>query len=883
MSISVSPYVLFRRNRLPFAELSRISFAETWALLDEMFALRAEAAQLADALSDLVAEVVPTVDKSVRAELVRLRRDIHNQRHERAADRIAQVEGHLDASLLSRLRHWLDVCERASQRERKSIDVFAREKVMASKELIALLEHDAMGKSIQLSGSQLYRSLVEFSTNGPQHYKPSKVRNFESTLVNFVYRASLKPSPFGHFTEVGAFSSSISERRSGDRARGGEESVATLNRFLLDWIVSALPQMPGGVELGKFMLNSTTQTDATMVQFIGTAASAPSSGESRPGSEIVRVKRSAVVDRLVDLLADGPVTGRQLLQRLAEIAGDETLARRILMALTRTGMIFYRTGIDDQDPEYSHKLADFLAGGETPEVANVAREFAVLRDAEMRFPDASVEQRGSLLDSATGAIENIAGQGNVTLPPSGLLRGPVYEDVATQELPDTWDREAVTGNLETLESLWRFASLLDVGQVKRLGLYAFAAQRFGDRVEIPFLEFFTEFAQLSEQAQWSVFTGQSCDLTTRFAEQRAAALAELYDRMSLDEDVLRLDPQHIRDACAQVENSVDPDSITFRLQLANKGASQRQLVVNGVFTGYGTFYSRFSEFVPGTEDWSLRTALSEHLRESYPNQVDLHAVLGFNFNLHPPLTDKAIVYPGSVSNGGFNHLYGVDQLWLRLDHDTKSLVLWDADRGEPIELLPMNFLLPIGAPVMYQLLESLSPTTLHTWQPMNDLRNSGYFHEYPASFPRLEVGDVVADRQTWTVAANEIPGLEELTQDSYAAMLRFDEWRRAKQLPQHAFVLCQTLSEFNTLAGRTTEVSHMANDMERLNKASVHKPMYVDFRNPYLLRSFARFALSRADVFVSIRECLPSVEDYVTSPRVDAAEEFFVELNRNTE
>jgi hypothetical protein len=56
--------------------------------------------------------------------------------------------------------------------------------------------------------------------------------------------------------------------------------------------------------------------------------------------------------------------------------------------------------------------------------------------------------------------------------------------------------------------------------------------------------------------------------------------------------------------------------------------------------------------------------------------------------------------------------------------------------------------------------------------------------------------------------------------------------------------------------------------------------MYVDFRNPYLVRSFAKFALSRDDVYVSIRECMPATDEYGGSGPA-AAEEFFVELYRD--
>ncbi|MEU3502246.1 hypothetical protein ABZ726_16275, partial [Streptomyces hundungensis] len=82
-------------------------------------------------------------------------------------------------------------------------------------------------------------------------------------------------------------------------------------------------------------------------------------------------------------------------------------------------------------------------------------------------------------------------------------------------------------------------------------------------------------------------------------------------------------------------------------------------------------------------------------------------------------------------------------------------------------------------------------------------------------------------------------------------------------------------------SGRTRGLPRNWSDFEHLHRASVHKPMYVDFRNPYLVRSFAKSALSRDDVFVSIRECMPATEEYDGDRGPTAAEEFFVELYRN--
>ncbi|MDA2804671.1 lantibiotic dehydratase [Nocardiopsis suaedae] len=892
MNVNVSPYVLYRRNRLPFSELAGVGIPGTWAGVDEADALRAEAARLAEGLSERLGAAVPLAEGRVRTELVKLRRDVHNGRLDGAADRLRyldeRLDGLLDGSVLRTLREWSELGERARRRDREALEAFDAEKDTAAKVLAALFEHDSIAKSIQLSGRRLYQELCGFAAQGAGAYKPSKARKLESTLVNFAYRASVKPSPFGRFTEVGAFPADLPARAGPgpqEPPEPSEPSVATLSRFLLNWVVSALAQVPGGLELGVFLLNSTVQEDEGAVRFIGTAADA--SGVARAGDQVVRIKRDRVVARLMELLGDGPVPGGDVLRELAAVAGSEAMARRITAALMRTGMLFFRVPIDDQDPDYSRLLSDLLDQGTTDQTKAVAQAYAALTEAESRFPGASAGERDGLLRSAYDAIARISELCGAPTPPDALMRAPVYEDVPTRALPQVWDPDSVSRNLDALDSLWRFSSLLDVGQTKRLGLYSFAVRRFGDREDVPFLDFCAAFAQLSEREQWGVLTGRGSEAADRYAGQRDGALRDLRARMASEDGVAHLDPADVRAACDRVEDAADPRSVTFRLQFAaDPGGGRPRPVVNGVFTGYGAFYSRFGGFVTGSgaDGWALRPALRDHLARAFPDQVDLHAVLGFNFNLHPPLTERAVLYPGSMADpagDGGRRLVPPARIRLRIDHASRSLEAWDDEHGAPLDLLPMNFLLPVGAPLVYQLLEALSPTTLYSWQPVADLREPGRFPSFPEGFDRLEVGGVVADRRTWNYAAEEVPGLGGLAKDSFDDLVRFDAWRRSQGLPRHAFVLCQTLSEFNTLTGRDSDFSPDWSDLSRLNRASVHKPMYVDFRNPFLVRSLARSALSRPDVFVSVRECLPSVEDYAADRRASAAEEYFVELYRD--
>ncbi|MFJ9612366.1 lantibiotic dehydratase [Streptomyces noursei] len=859
------------------AELEDLRFDEPWARIEESRRLREDCARRAGDVSDRLAGCVPHVDASVRAELVRLRRDIYNQRAEPAARRLGVVEPHLDADTLAGVREWSDLVQRTRRCEDEARTLFEDRMRSARAGFARILEHDSMARSIQLSGEQLYESLRRYTSGEMGSVKPSRSRVLESSLVNFAYRAALKPSPFGRFTEVGAFPPDLPEVGTAV-PESRAYSTSTLNRVLVNWLAAGLRRADGGIDLCKVLLNSSLRVDDKKIEFIGLV---PDSSEYGLSESVVRLKRDKVVDCLLTVLASGTASVPEVLRALTVLTGSDATSRKALRAMMRIELLYVSPGFDEQDPEYSEKVAGVLRTGTTRPVSVLSGHLDTLREVETELSDAPAEKRGLLLKAAEHALTDIAEVCKMDPPPAEISRAPVYEDLWTPDRPATWSQDAVAASVPALESLWRLSSLLDYGHTKRLGMYHFAATTYGDRETVPFLTFFDRLVSLSESEQDAVFWGHESAAAEVFVAQRAQALRDIGEQLVPEDGVVRMTPEALKAACAGVEDCVDPDSITFRVQFAG-GTPSPDVVVNGVLTGYGVYFSRFSSFVQGSaaDDWTLRTAVREHLRKAFPGQVDLNMVAGLNFNLHPPLTDRVLNYPGTWPTAPEMRAYSLDRLAIRIDHANRGVLLWDPELDERVHLAPMNFMLPIVVPVLYNLLEVLSPTIRYNYAPMDDIGRAMGHRGYPGSSPRLVVGDVVASRRTWTVPARDIPELVELSKDSYPALLRFDQWRRERGLPQHAFVLTQRLDEYNLLSGQVEEIPRDWSDFRHLTRASVHKPMYVDFRNPYLVRSFAKSALTRDDVYASIRECVPAPDEYGGSGPA-AAEEFFVELYRD--
>ncbi|MES6221996.1 lantibiotic dehydratase [Cutibacterium acnes] len=117
--------------------------------------------------------------------------------------------------------------------ERRLSQVYADSRDEVSRHYRSLYQADAIEPSIQLSGGQLHSDLTRLISHDSR-IKPTKERTLETTLVNYLYRAATKPSPFGRFVEVGAFDPS----QPNSEPRRCSESSVTTNRILTSWLTA---------------------------------------------------------------------------------------------------------------------------------------------------------------------------------------------------------------------------------------------------------------------------------------------------------------------------------------------------------------------------------------------------------------------------------------------------------------------------------------------------------------------------------------------------------------------------------------------------------------------------------------------------------------------
>lgn len=885
---ALSPYVVFRRSRLPVSVLEPFRAPRTWDGVDALAARRDHLAEHGRRLADLIGDEVPAHEPPVRAEVLALRRAVHNGRVDGAEKAAESLRAALRPDLVARVERWLEAKRSVESTEAELEELYRHELDGALADLPEILRHDAVARGVQLSGERLFADLSDFVGRDRSELKASKARARTTALLNFAWRAALKPSPFGRFTEIGAFPPDDPTAGARHRPEGGEagdpegdESVVRLNRLLVNWLLAALARVPGGLDVGVVVLNSTAVVTDERLSYVGVPPGGHVAGEMSV-ERVLGLRRDATVDALVDVLATGPARTRDVVAAVARAVGDGSRAELVVRTLLGAGVLFHRVAVDDHDARYARGLLAAFPDDAGPELVAVREHLAELVRIEDDLAALSTEERTVALGTARTAVAGIARTADVTPPPDEVLRSLFYEDVPAHDPPRSWDGDAVASAGPALDALWDLATVLDNGQVKRASLAHFAEKVLQGRRTMPFLEFFDAYSSLSDAEQVDVVLGRGVPEADRLRRDRARALDELRSSAREEDGTLVLDPGTVSSVLGAVHDVTPTESVTFRTQFARDPAAPRgnRLVVNGVLTGYGVYTSRFGSFAGEGDGWSLRAALREDLRRRRPDATDLNGVLGFNFNLHPTVTGAVLDYPGAVSLDRRGPVLRPADLEVTIDPERRAVRLWDPRTAALVDLVPLNFLTPVGVPLLYRLLEAMSPSTRYLWRPVDDLGMVRLGADgLPASSPRLRVGEVVAERTSWSFAAEEVPGLATLGRGDLRSVREFDEWRRARGLPRHAFVLCQTLGERDVMAGRGRTATRSVADFSHLRRASVHKPMYVDFRDPSLLQSFSKSAASRPGVVVEVRECLPAPTDY--DEATPAAEEYFVQLWRD--
>lgn len=840
--------------------------------------LDAEVASLRTEVSDRLAHVIGTIDeRQTRNQLIALRRDLFNER----ISRVREIAGGLRgaAEPVERFIRTIE-CRNIKISELRSVacDAFMKARDHF-KEAVAQPE---FLKGLLLASPTLYHSVVRYSTIDTNH-ATSRAEQVERGVLRYFTRASMKATPFGRFCAVvpGYIGGDAGARQPiaivGDpTARRG---YVRLNKSLYAPLWHHLKRRPAVRRRLITELNPTVQTYEGGLSFLAGAGK---------NESFQRMPLNAALQYVVDTARSRRLEFGALVMALAHdpaVDASDTQAAAYLDALIDRGLLRLRSVVPELEPEWDRPLREFLSGTADQQACRAAALLTQLRGIATVFANAAVEERAAYSAEAAELVRCCFNDMGI---PVEMDRGaPLFEDMtanaAIQLAPTTGLKEALGDLAEYIDLTTRIAHR----RFDQATMRVFFDRAFGDRRSVPVLEFYETYYRSHYREFRDRIVEGSIGGRERFnpfgisvLDELSVAFARLtklvQDRWAAapDAEEIILWRSDLEAVIGPISHGADDcHSAAVFVQVARPSGARTQtklVMSSGQWTmGYGKFYSRFMHLFP--EEFrdgvvSDNVALSDEC-----DLAEIACDAHYNANLHPSLLDHAIIYPTGDADGRGSIACGELDVF-RHPLDPYALCLVSRATGRRVIPIDLGILNPMARPPLFQLLSKFTPAPgfqfpipdsvdqsrpqsnpgLASLNPNSPRHATGAGYDQSATTgvtfrPRVTYqGTVVLARRCWTVPSARLP--QRLPSDSEGDyFVRVNRWRVAAGLPAEVYVRVPSLPPAAAQRGEP-----------HLPRTDAHKPQYIDFTNPFIVRLLSRIGGTRSSFTAVFEECLPS-------------------------
>ncbi len=313
------------------------------------------------------------------------------------------------------------------------------------------------------------------------------------------------------------------------------------------------------------------------------------------------------------------------------------------------------------------------------------------------------------------------------------------------------------------------------------------------------------------------------------------------------------------------------------VQLVSRSDGEDLLVLNQMYLGNTTFFTRFLSYFPEEEITQLLRNYLSTLYEKEGVLAEISGVYGFNANLHPPLTPYELSLPMLSPTRDKGEKINWEDLVMVYNKEKDRVILRHPELGE-VTTLFLGTLIPMLIPFVVNFMAT----------NFSNGHFSNWFHLFAEQklteeekqqvrvYPRISVGRVVVARKKWIFPRSQLV-YREARDDEFSYFTRVHEWRKKWDLPDRLF--------FRLAAERQSEESTFSLDPQATaNTEEIDftdfKPQYLDFENPLLVRMFGKMIADNS-YYVIMEEMLPDIDNLaLSSDGSSYVSELLVELSR---
>jgi len=837
------------------------------------------AARLGQELEKTIAGL-PTGDPG-RGALISLRRDVFNARPPRPAT-VTKAAPLLAPAGLAWLARWQQAARSLDDALAEGAGILGADIAAARAHARAVLADDAFRAAVLLQSEVLERNMDRYLD--PARKLGKSGRQAEGTLLELLYRAALKTSPFSTLTSVGLgrFTHG-SSRPAPEPASLRQHSAVRLNVAVLARLSAAIladPELRSDLPV-TLAPGASVQDEVTRYVRRRTAVGTnPDAVVSIDGvhEDLFFLPSGPALDHVVTSLRHTRLTLRQLSERVArqEDGRAPEMADRLLGHLLQLGFLLAPDlQIDLRSNDPASVFAAVLANQSHPALRRAGAILRQAGDLIGRYAATPARERAALLAGIRRLVTDAFGL--VGAPERLVPRTLIYEDTTITSAGMTTDLSVwESAALPSLAALADILPAFDVSLPRRLAALGFFRARYGPGGRCEDVErfchefqrdFFFPYMQRSmrrrpfdednnvvPQENW--FKSPDITALDRAREAASRHLNGLWPQPG-PADEIRLGPE----VTAEVSRHLPPGRFdqpwSFFVQVASATGhpGEGRLVLNQAYSGLTLMFSRFAHSLDA-EGAGARQLLAETVRRHTPPGAVFAELRGgyetTNLNIHPGITDYEIVCPGDISTRPPGQQISLADVFMVHDEQADRVRLMSRRLGCEVIPLYLGFLVPMALPEIQQVLMCFAPggmAQIDLW--------AGTGQPIPAAgvtkYPRLVLGDLVLQRRMWKLSKDAFPFRNPRHTDA-EHLLKVQRWRREHGMPDRVFARVDA-------SGRGVPQQDDAETAARgSDRKSARKPLPVDFGSWLSLQLLEQLALGATSRLV-LTECNPDLHD----------------------
>jgi hypothetical protein len=906
----LTPCFLLRMGGLPFESLNSLRFEKTKAIVEQILELEQWFDNESDGLCEMIFSAVKRAeDQALKRRLIELKRNVFNRRLISRED-VESLKTLFPASDYSAIVEWRErVASLAHLMEEGEIG-FQQELSEKRNLLKTLLTDEDFQKGIVLSSEALFTALEQYLQTPVQKMKRPHFKA-ESSLIAYLSRTAAKTSPFSTFTPTAmGFWTKTGEALEFSQEPARRKSFVRFNQGLRVRIEKSLSCHPSIKGYLYPQVSKSWRLRGNILSLFK-SGSVALFGSGDPET-FIKLPMNAALKELLRLIEEGQgrLSYTELINRMVERIGGSREAgevEKFLDRLIQLDVIENNFQIPEQATDFLPAMAEKLRAIPGPFALETLSLINSISQEIVRYPLLNARERLDSLRILGVAIRRLFAILNLRLEDHAII---IYEDMAAYPRQLELSLSAWSDALSDLRLVQRLNRISDytVSQIMTLAAY-FNRRQGNEQVEDDLLAFYEDYRQAISPASGSKDSSPwdklihlnplNLEEVSEFQEVQQEYRVLLAEQLESSEDIVHLDREKLESILDRIPDFAHEMSSQAYFCQPIISPAGNKLVMNAPYEGLGKYFSRFcflfdkaGEDVNPLVDTIRQT--QARLRRSDQIYAELESVLGSNVNLHPPVTDFEISYPGVIGSRPPEKQIELSGISLRRDPQTGLLKLWS--HGLQKEVIPLHLGLTHVwfLPPLQQFLYCLfSP--VGTMNAMPGLEVGITKHENNSAFrryPRVCVGDVVLWRAEWRIPAADLPAKQK-QESEFGYFLRVNRWRKQLSLPDEGFVIANSffdLLERYSEASKQAQVasSSPAQDKEsgqgkdnspvRMRDTS-RKPQYIDFNNYFLLSIFSKMTsmVNRSLIF---QEMLPSSKDLVLQNETGHyVTELLIELN----